>query len=549
MTSHSLSRRRPAGGDGVPAWALVLLAAAAGAAAFAAPGYFAGSGTKGFRYVILAAVASTSLGLAVARPAAMIPLFVVVVATNRGLRRVLDWVDGGFQATTVISLLSLAAALPMAIPILRGLPGLHPRQRRVVLVLAAIISYGVVRGSGFGASMLWATAGWITALFPLGLTWVLRPDAETADRWVRWIVGTGVFLAAYGWFQYVYLPPWDAMWIEQNLSSNTKTATAQGFRIFSTMSSTGPLAGTLAFTTCLALVHPRWRTKLSWAAPAVIASALLLSRVRSAWLTAVLILLAYFALAGRGDRRRMLTALAVVAALLLTVGPRLPGADQVIDRMGTFGGLESDTSFNARTHILSAAPGMIAAYPIGRGLGSTGTGARMTSGQNVVVAFDNGFLWYFYVFGIAGAAAFFWALWQMWLLLRRPPLEPRVPLLGSNPPRFRAMGDGVVRVARRFAGRRQRFGQRQHRADLGDGRPWHRAQRPPADFRHLEDRLDGPPPARPALAAALQRRHRGQPRPAARAGRRPRVGGVAGDGAARRERGDAGAARFAAGEL
>ena len=70
MTSHSLSRRRPAGGDGVPAWALALLAAAAGAAAFAAPGYFAGSGTKGFRYAILAGVGLTSLGLAVTRPAA-----------------------------------------------------------------------------------------------------------------------------------------------------------------------------------------------------------------------------------------------------------------------------------------------------------------------------------------------------------------------------------------------------------------------------------------------------------------------------------------------
>ena len=215
-----------------------------------------------------------------------------------------------------------------------------------------------------------------------------------------------IVIGAYGVWQYLNPPAWDRWWmIESNMGSIGQPLPRR-VRVFSMLNAPATLAITM-LACILLLVSSQHR--LRWVAVVSGSLAMLLSRVRSVWLigtVAVLILIKRLP-----GRQRVYFLLALVALLpLVQIALTYGGMDREIQsRAETLTDLSEDNSYRARTAFAIRAAEEVLNDPLGRGLGSTGGAAWLTTSRGAVV-FDNGLLDVIYSLGWLGGALFFWAL-------------------------------------------------------------------------------------------------------------------------------------------
>ena len=184
-------------------------------------------------------------------------------------------------------------------------------------------------------------------------------------------------------------------------------------RVFSTLNSPGPAANFLAFALVPMLFQRKWRGPFGFVGTLVVASALGITLVRSAWLMALVGVIVYILQAKKVNRRRALMWLAIAAVGVYFVLPHLPGADTIINRGQTFGNLAQDDSANARLKFtLSFFPELLH-NPLGTGFGSTGVATKLSNGGELgqYGNFDNGVLDLFYTFGIPFGLFYFRSEW------------------------------------------------------------------------------------------------------------------------------------------
>jgi hypothetical protein len=250
-------------------------------------------------------------------------------------------------------------------------------------------------------------------VMPFGLLFyamVLRVDSTTIDRWIRTMTSLAVVVAIYGWYQWVFVPPWDAAWLEwSRMWTSMGQAVPYEMSVFSTLESRGPYAWFMAAAIVPMMVSPRWRPAGSWIAVLLVASASVLSMSRSGWALSILALVLYAAIRGGQSMVRVGTAMAFCLAVLVWVVPQLPQSDRLIDRVETVGDLQNDQSFRGRTGIIGGATRVVIANPLGLGLGTTGVSQKATSGSTVIM--DNGLLDLLITFGLPGFLLLASGLW------------------------------------------------------------------------------------------------------------------------------------------
>jgi len=348
---------------------------------------------------------------------------IAVFVFNRGLRRVLDWDAGAFNRLSPISLTPLIVCGLMAIPFLPAWRTLPQPIKTIFTSLGIATGYAFAIGFfriQFGA--VYALAEVITPVFALGFMVTAHAPAPVRDRWIRSAAWCAILASAYGWFQYLTIPPWDAFWVKSvGFVGYLGQLRPTEMTVFSTMAERGPLAAYLAFAVAAMILSPRWRTPLSWAGVVLVFSVLLLTLSRAGVIVATMaVFIHLFINRGKGGFHAILGMMVLFTALAFGMS-RMPGAQRVATRFQTLGNMTEDGSFKGRTELRAVGLRQIVSNPLGYGLGATGIAGRVNTGslEGQATIGDGGYFDIISTYGLIGSAFFFHAFWVMWKELSR----------------------------------------------------------------------------------------------------------------------------------
>ena len=359
------------------------------------------------------------LGLAVARSTWIVDYAVFVFVFNRGLRRLVDYyVNERFNPLSPISLTPLIVAGAMAIPFLIGFRRLPSWAKKIFLCFVGAIGYAFVIGAmhqGLGAG--YALGEVLAPVAMAGYVVVRNPDLRVRDRWIRSFSWAAILASAYGWYQYLVIPPWDAFWVTQvGFLGYLGELESTKMNVFSTMGERGALSGFLGFSVVPMIVSSKWRTVLGWPAVMLVFSAILLTTARSGLLIAIIATLV-FLLVNRGANKGQIALATVVIGLAAWFGmERLPGSERIIQRLETLENMREDGSLQGRLEIMAGGTDALLENPLGGGLGAAGLGTRVNTGsmKSTTTFGDAGYFQIILVYGVLGTGLLLGGLCLVW---------------------------------------------------------------------------------------------------------------------------------------
>lgn len=342
------------------------------------------------------------------------PYIVACWVFSPELRRYLDWAMGDFQPFSLILILPHIVTCTLLLSIIknkkkRNLKHELRHHKFYVFFIGAYLYAAVIGVLVNKFSGIYDMMGYITpALFFFYFFYKPFQEKEI-DQMIRAVVWYAVIFAAYGWFQYLTLPPWDKFWLDSVSMNSIGKAEPLGFRMFSTLNSQGPAAVFLSTMVVLMIMNKKWRRAVGWIGIVIIITALFITLVRSAWVTLVIGLISYIFFLERGKRLSKIFFIIMMGICIYFIMSKLPGAEHITSRMQTFQNIEEDHSFQERIQLIMTATPQILSNPIGGGFGSIGRSTIL--GNREVFAglgsIDNGYLGVFSTFGLFGGAAFF----------------------------------------------------------------------------------------------------------------------------------------------
>ena len=324
------------------------------------------------------------------------------------VRRVLD-MHHGWSPTSPVLIAPLAVAALSGLGVLRRIGELRGSLYAPFLLVFLALGYGYSVG-GIKTGMLPATyalATWVApALFGLhiALSWRRYPELSDAVRKTfKWAIP---LLAAYGVYQFVRMPRWDAMWM---INADMRSIGApQPFlsRVFGTLNAPGPF-GAFMCTGALILLPTKGRLKFISIGIAMIA--LLLARTRAAWVAFIIgLVVQQIGQPLKKLPRYAITLIAVtIVALPIVNMPQFSAL--IMPRLLSLTKLSEDNSFIKRYNFTKQAASSIVETAEGNGLGTTG-GASKLRGAGAATSFDNGVLEIFFIFGWPGGGLFYLGL-------------------------------------------------------------------------------------------------------------------------------------------
>lgn len=334
------------------------------------------------------------------RPKSLLPYTLLIWVVSPEIRRLIDWSFHSFSNTSIISLMPYCVSLMLLIPIIKNIKQIDRRISIIAKIMGVALIYGFCLGFiRFGFSAVFDLLNYLVPFLVLIYVNISQFDSDVRDKWLRSFSYLAVIVAVYGIYQYIVFPPWDEFWMISAKMNSIGLPEPQNFRVFSILNSPGPAGVFLGLGLAVMTVQKKWRA-FGIVGIMVVAFALLLTLVRVGWIACVVMIIAYFIRSQLKNKIQLLGLAAILTVAYMIILPILPGANNVTSRIDTFGSLEDDHSFNERLFFSNNILSEIVANPIGRGLGSSGLGAKLTSNNDTLVSFDNGYLNIFYTFGL-----------------------------------------------------------------------------------------------------------------------------------------------------
>ncbi len=365
----------------------------------------AGAGGRPAAIVYAVAAGVVALVLHTRDPVAYVSFTLWMWFLSPFVRRVLD-MHHGWNPTSPALLAPQFAAAVAVLTLLRRARSLRNPLFTPYLFVFAALAYGYSVGI-INAGVVPATYALVTWLAPaffglfLAVEWRRYPAMrEEVMRTFRIALP---LLAAYGVYQFVRLPQWDAGWMRNADMRSIGIPLPFLVRVFGTLNTPGPFAAVLLTGVLLILPTKGWFRYVSVAVSLV---ALLLTRTRSAWVAFIVgLIVSHLSQPLAHIPKRTITLVAVaLMALPLATMPQFRSS--IASRLNTFSNLRGDNSFMKRVAFSSVTASNIVESAEGAGLGSTG-GATKLSAVKGLRSLDNGFLEIFYVLGWPGGTLFF----------------------------------------------------------------------------------------------------------------------------------------------
>lgn len=362
---------------------------------------------------ILSALLFPAFLLALLRPKLLVSYTLLVWAVAPELRRIVDWSQDVYHSVSLLSLAPLLTGTTLVIPVLKEIHKIQKSSTRVILLFAVALVYGAIIGlAKNGMGSVYDLANYIVPLLLLPYFAVTRFKPKDIDRLLYTFANIAVMVSIYGIIQYLTVPPWDAFWMRHADMLSIGTPYPLEIRVFSTLNSPGPAATFLVFALVPMILEKRWQGTLRWIGVLLVVICLLTTLVRSAWLVLVVMLLMYIGSSPSKGKWKTLIQLVFVASLLFWIVPKLPGAEGLVARVETLSSVKEDESYNERLSLWKNMLPMVAANPVGEGIGSVGQSTKLgNSGElGEYGNMDNGVIALLLTFGVLGAVFFFGAL-------------------------------------------------------------------------------------------------------------------------------------------
>jgi hypothetical protein len=316
------------------------------------------------------------------------------------LRRILGSA-AGFVENDPLSLAPfLATAAVAAIEL--GRVHVPTHIRRILLVAAMGFAVGLPLGLlGGPRAAVYGFIAYIAGLSGAALGLSERPSL--ADSNLRRILLFGIPpIAIYAIVQRtIQVPSWDLEWLQSIDFVSIGDPDIGPVRAFGSLNGPGALAPLLGLSLLCYLSLKRART-IAIISAAVVAVALSLTFVRSAWVSLIVAGIAHVIASNGRSARVVFTAAAVIVATTVALAPVSPTAHNVLDRFTSIsGGDKQDTSTDERQATVSETLPKALVAPLGHGLGTAGEPSRL-SGELDLRAPDNGYLSLLYQVGPIG---------------------------------------------------------------------------------------------------------------------------------------------------
>jgi len=367
-------------------------------------------------WIVTGIIVLVAVFLAAQRSTFLVDYVVIVYVFNRGLRRVLDYYAGSFNPLSPISLTPLAVTAIMMVPFIARYGTLTKSLKTIFTCLFVAIGFAFI--VGFARIQFAAVYSLAEVLAPIalfGYIVTVAPSANAKDRWLRTSAWCAILAAAYGWYQYLTVPPWDAFWVRAvGFEGYLGIMEPMKIVVFSTMAERGVLGGFLGFAVVPMILASKWRP-LSWFGVLLVLSCILLAGTRTGLIVAALSTMVYVMVnKGTGFWQLALGFAVITVAAYFGMGA-MPGAEKVQERFSTLQNMQQDGSYQGRVEIYQDSFKALL-NPLGSGLGATGTSGRINVGGTEVqsVIGDAGYVEIFIQFGWVGAPLILYALWRMW---------------------------------------------------------------------------------------------------------------------------------------
>ncbi len=371
-------------------------------------------------FTIALCIVLPALILALTRSSFLVDYAILVIAFNRGIRRLVDYyVHEQFNPLSLISATPLAVGALLILPLLINWKGMSSRVQLTFVLLFFAIGYGFLVGLvSNGLSAVFSLGEWLSGAGAMAFAAGARVSQTTAIRWIKTAGWAAIFVSIYGWYQYLTIPPWDAFWVESvGFVGYLGELEPMKMTVFSTMASRGPCASFIAWAAIPMILDKRWRNMTGWLGVLLIVSCIFLTMTRTTLIIVVLISVLKPVLSG-GHSIVSVAIFAALFAIVASYGMKyMPGGDRLTERYATLGDMKNDGSYQGRMEIYSHGIGGVLRNPIGYGLGSSGMGSRL--GSNAKTSGDSGYLQMFEQFGWLGAICFFVALGRVWFIAGR----------------------------------------------------------------------------------------------------------------------------------
>lgn len=365
----------------------------------------AGAGGRAFGPAWAVAAACTAFTLVARAPAGFLAFVISLWFYTPLVRRVID-LHHGFQATNLALAAPVLASSVAILTVFRFARELRGVLFAPSLLVIAAVTYGFLVGAlrngvvpAFYAYLSWlspALVGMHTALH-----WRRYPQMrEALLKTLAWGLAPA---ALYGIVQFMFLPPWDRLWMVATDLQSIGRPEPYSVRVFGPMTMPGTFA-VMMEVGLLLLLGAQVRGRL----PALVLGfmGLLLSRIRTAWLGFVFGLVLQFVTQPVRRLPRNWLTIAVMAVLSLPVItiPRI--REGLTDRLASITTGGDDSSVRSRVLVARAGYALVLDYAEGAGLGSTGSAVTARGGAGIR-NFENGLLEVFYLFGWPGGLLFF----------------------------------------------------------------------------------------------------------------------------------------------
>ena len=368
-------------------------------------------------WIVAAIMVFIGAALALSRSTYMVDYVLVVYVFNRGLRRLLDWYSGAFNPYSPVSVASLLVAGLMLLPLLPQIRTLPKSSRTILYCFLVAIGYAFIIGFvrvAFAA--VYSLAEVLAPIAVFGYILTLGADEKTKDRWLRTAAWCAILASAYGWYQYLTIPPWDAFWVrEVGMEGYLGLLEPMKLAVFSTMAERGVLGGFLGFAVVPMILASKWRP-LSWLGVILVLSVILLAQTRTGLIVAAFSTIMYVMINRGTALWQLALGLIVVSAAGYFGMGLIPGSQQLQERFSTIGNIQETGSFEGRVEIYQTSVKEILTNPLGSGLGATGLSGRINVGgtdtQSVIG--DAGYSELAIQFGWFGTPLIIYGLWRMW---------------------------------------------------------------------------------------------------------------------------------------
>ena len=322
------------------------------------------------RMTIPACAFSIGVSLYLRRPAAFLGFALWSWMLTPLLRRFVDWRMGFADQNLVL----LTPFLVSGIAILDFRHLRRSQEIRIApfVLCGTAVLYGFLVGMVIHPSgeVIYGLVDWLSPML-LGLHlyihWERWPaNQEVIQKVALWGL---LVMGVYGIVQFYHPAAWDIAWLE-GLPGGIASSTfgrpePKQIRVWSTLNAPGPFA---SVTVALLLLVITKRSRLRIPAFAAGLYALLLSLVRTSWLTGVFGMLYFAKNSNRQVFIKVLFALGACGLGLVLLANSSLNVPIIQDRLKTLGNLKEDESVRDRTRLYTGLSGEVAENPVGIGL-------------------------------------------------------------------------------------------------------------------------------------------------------------------------------------